>query len=174
MERIVLVDENDNFVGEEEKEKCHDGGGILHRAFLAMVFNRSGDLVLARRSASKRLWPGFWDGTVASHVFKSEDYEQASRRRLLQEIGLATQEARYLFKFHYCARYEDAGAENEICAVTVVKDVDFERIQPNDGEISGIECIPPGKLMDELRRDGKRYTPWLRLALEHMDRQRLI
>ncbi len=36
MEQIVIVDENDNYIGEEEKEKCHDGSGILHRGFLAM------------------------------------------------------------------------------------------------------------------------------------------
>jgi len=174
MERIVIVDENDNFVGEEEKEKCHDGDGILHRAFLAMVFNSSGELVLARRSAMKRLWPGFWDGTVASHVFRGEDYEQASRRRLLQEVGLMTPEARYLFKFHYSVKYGEVGAENEICAVTVVEGVESEVILPDDHEISDIQCITPGKLMDDLTKDGKRYTPWLRLAMEHMKRQQLL
>lgn len=39
MEHIVIIDEKDNCIGEEEKEKCHDGNGILHRGFLAMVFN---------------------------------------------------------------------------------------------------------------------------------------
>lgn len=28
MEQIVIVDENDNFIGVEEKEKCHDGSAF--------------------------------------------------------------------------------------------------------------------------------------------------
>jgi hypothetical protein len=80
--QIIVVDEDDNVIGEEDKEKCHDGDGILHRAFLAMVFNRAGELLLTRRSMSKKLWPQYWDGTVASHTVRGEDYEQASRRRL--------------------------------------------------------------------------------------------
>lgn len=174
MERIVIVDENDNFVGEEDKEKCHDGEGILHRGFLAMVFNRAGELFIARRSDGKKLWPGFWDGTVASHLFKGEDYEEASKRRLLQEIGLTGPEVRYLFKFHYAVRYKDIGAENEICAVTVVRGIDAKEVLPNSDEISDIRHITVGELVDDLREDGNRYTPWLRLAIQHMDRQGLI
>ena len=40
MQQIVIVDEDDNLIGEEEKEKCHDGNGILHRGFLVMIFNK--------------------------------------------------------------------------------------------------------------------------------------
>jgi len=112
VEHIVIVDENDNYVGEEEKGKCHDGKGILHRGFLIMVFNKTGELLLARRSNKKRLWPGFWDGTVASHVIEEEDYIQASKRRLLQEIGVSTDKLKYLFKFRYHIGYKDIGSEN--------------------------------------------------------------
>ncbi len=86
MENIVVVDDNDNLIGEEEKEKCHNGNGILHRGFLVMVFNRDGELFLTRRSEEKPLWPGYWDGTVASHVWRGEDYVHASRRRLVPSL----------------------------------------------------------------------------------------
>jgi isopentenyl-diphosphate delta-isomerase len=174
MEQIVIVDENDNFIGEEEKEKCHDGTGILHRAFLSMVFNSSGELLLARRSVAKRLWPGFWDGTIASHLFRGEDYEQASKRRLVQEMGLITDDVNYLFKFHYAARYKDIGSENEICAVTIVNGIDGERLFPNTDEISDIRYITMGKLIDGLVRNRDHYTPWLRLAAEHMKKEGML
>jgi isopentenyl-diphosphate delta-isomerase len=168
MEQIVIVDENDNYIGEEEKEKCHDGSGILHRGFLAMVFNRCGEILLTRRSDRKRLWPGFWDGTVASHVIKGEDYEQASKRRLKQEIGLIADHVRYLFKFHYCVGYRDIGAENEICAITTVKGIETRWIFPDNDEISEIRTSAPCLLIDEMANNRDIYTPWLIIAVERM------
>lgn len=169
-ERIVIVDEDDNCIGEEDKEKCHDGEGILHRAFLAMVFNGKGELMLARRSGEKRLWPGFWDGTVASHLFMGEDYEQASRRRLAEEIGLTAGEVRYLFKFHYKVGYRDKGTENEICAVTRVDGIDERDLSPAPSEISEIRTIRLDDLARETEgsRNRHEYVPWLILAVERM------
>lgn len=174
MEHIVIVDENDNIIGEEDKEKCHDGDGILHRAFLVTVFNRKGELLLARRSDKKRLWPGVWDGTVASHVTKEENYVQASQRRLEQEVGLTADHIEYLFKFHYKAGYEDKGTEHEICAVTKVDNVDIERLVPNRDEISNVISINPHELMEELQNRGNRFTPWLKLALENLNKHKML
>lgn len=171
-ERIVIVDEEDNCIGEEDKEKCHDGEGILHRAFLAMVFNKKGELVLARRSGKKRLWPGFWDGTVASHLFMGEDYEQASRRRLAEEIGLTAGRIQYLFKFHYKVGYEDKGTENEICAVMMVGGIDEKDLVPAHSEISEIRTQRLDDLAREIAesRDKSGYVPWLILAVERMSK----
>src|SRR3989338_2213539 len=74
-EQITIVDKTDKAVGTEGKGKCHDGEGILHRGFLMMIFNSKGELLLAKRSKEKRLWPGFWDMSVASHVHQGESYE---------------------------------------------------------------------------------------------------
>ncbi|MDA8169710.1 MAG: isopentenyl-diphosphate delta-isomerase [Nitrospiraceae bacterium] len=167
MEQIIIVDEDDNFIGEEDKEKCHEGGGILHRAFLAMVFNKKGEILLARRSAGKKLWPDYWDGTVASHLFKFENYEQASRRRLYEEIGLIAVNVKYLLKFRYQARYQDIGSENEICAVLSVE-AESNMIFPNREEISETEFLHPDKIISRWSGNSQMYTPWLMLALEKM------
>ncbi|UCH81689.1 MAG: isopentenyl-diphosphate delta-isomerase [Nitrospiraceae bacterium] len=170
MEQIVIVDENDNMIGEEEKEKCHDGNGILHRAFLAMVFTDKGKLILTKRSNTKRLWPGFWDGSVASHVFLGEDYEQASQRRLQQEIDLHTDDVEYLSKFHYKVGYRNIGTEHEICAITKVKSVDVARINLNRDEISDMRVISLQELKVDCDTNGNIYTPWLKLAVEHVSK----
>ncbi len=170
-ERIVIVDENDNAIGEEDKEKCHNGAGILHRAFLAMVFNKSGELLLTRRSNRKKLWPGYWDGTVASHLFKGEDYEQASKRRLTEEIGLTAAIVKYAFKFQYKIGYKNVGTEHEICAVTIVRGVNFDSIKPNSDEISEIMPVDPGLLRKEFGRRKDHYAPWFVLAIDHLAKQ---
>jgi isopentenyl-diphosphate delta-isomerase len=173
MEHIVIVDKKDNFIGEEEKEKCHDGNGILHRGFLVMVFNGAGELLLTRRSERKRLWPGFWDGTVASHVINGEGYIQASKRRLSQEIGLTANNIQYLFKFHYRVRYKNIGSENEICAVTRVDRIDTDRICVNNDEISSVKTITIESLMKDIKKNRQKYTPWLIIAMGQTDRLKL-
>jgi isopentenyl-diphosphate delta-isomerase len=174
MERIVIVDRNDNPIGEENKDKCHDGNGILHRGFLAMVLSGEGELLLARRSGSKRLWPGFWDGTVASHLAPGEDYITASKRRLLEELGLSTDNTKYLFKFQYHAKYKDVGAENEICAVTLVRGIDTGTIFPNGAEIASVRTMTRQALTEDIIKNPGGYTPWLIFALERINRQGLI
>lgn len=135
-----------------------------------MVFNAAGELMLTRRSEKKRLWPGFWDGTVASHVLQGENYEQASVRRLAQEIGLITHTIKYLFKFHYKAGYKDIGTEHEICAVTMVNNADLGTILLNDEEISETRSICMQELIEGLETNRNEYTPWLILAVDHMNR----
>ena len=54
---LILVDEADHGVGHMSKVLCHEGRGILHRAFSLLIFNGRGELLLQQRSASKRLWP---------------------------------------------------------------------------------------------------------------------
>lgn len=173
-EQIVIVDEHDQVIGKEDKEKCHDGDGILHRAFLAMVFNRAGELLLTRRSAKKRLWPAFWDGSVASHVLEGEDYVQASRRRLQEELGIAVDDIEYAFKFRYQAAFRSLGTEREICAVTIARGIAFDAIRPDPDEIEAVRTDDLKALIEEIRGDGRQYTPWLILALEHMSERPII
>ena len=51
-ETLILVDENDRFLGTEEKMKVHIDG-LLHRAFSVMIFNRKGQLLVQKRAKSK-------------------------------------------------------------------------------------------------------------------------
>jgi len=48
---LILVDESDHGVGHLSKVLCHEGRGVLHRAFSLLIFNGSGELLLQKRSA---------------------------------------------------------------------------------------------------------------------------
>ena len=99
-EYLILVDKNDNPIGKEEKVKCHLPNGILHRAFTALLFDKNGRLVLTRRAKEKMLWPGDWDGTVASHPRESETYVSSGERRMPDELGIQCK-LEYLVKYEY-------------------------------------------------------------------------
>ena len=103
-EQLILVDSDDRVLGHDSKAACHDGAGVLHRAFSLFVFNGAGDLLLQQRSVGKRLWPGYWANSCCSHPRRGESMEQATQRRLQQELGMAC-DLRYLFKFEYHAHF---------------------------------------------------------------------
>ena len=52
MEKVILVDENDNALGLMEKMEAHEKG-LLHRAFSVFVLNDQNQLLLQRRALSK-------------------------------------------------------------------------------------------------------------------------
>src|ERR1700761_6433167 len=79
---LILVDEADREVGYMSKARCHDGRGILHRAFSLLIFNAEGQLLLQQRSAAKRLWPLYWSNSCCSHPRRFENMETAVQRRL--------------------------------------------------------------------------------------------
>lgn len=163
-ELIVTVDESDNILGREEKWKCHHKGGILHRAFMVMVFNNKKELLLARRSSEKSLWPLYWDGTIASHNRENESYEEAAKARMRFELGVATENLKYLSKFHYRVKYDDEGSENEICAILIAEGIEENDIAVNKDEISEIKFADPARL-----KKMRKLTPWLIIALKHYE-----
>ena len=114
----MLVDTADHIVGHLDKSSCHDGEGVLHRAFSLFIFNARGELLMQRRHASKRLWPGFWSNSCCSHPRQGETMEDAVQRRCEQELGFRTP-LNYLYKFEYHARFGDLGSEHELCSVYV-------------------------------------------------------
>ena len=85
---LILVDEADQDVGHLSKERCHEGRGILHRAFSLLIFNGSDELLIQQRSAAKRLWPLYWSNSCCSHPRVAESMEAAIHRRLSKALGL--------------------------------------------------------------------------------------
>ena len=86
-EMFDVVDENDRVLRAEARETVHVNN-FLHRAVHILIFNRQGDLLLQRRSIWKDRNPGLWDSSAAGHVDSGEDYLEAARRELHEELGV--------------------------------------------------------------------------------------
>lgn len=159
-EPLILVDRNDREIGALDKSTCHDGGGVLHRAFSLFVFNRRRELLIQQRAPGKRLWPSYWSNSCCSHPRAGEVMTEAIGRRLQQELGL-TAALHYVYKFEYVARYGELGTEHELCWVYV----GWTRDEPviNTTEINDWRWVGPECLTEELTRYGDRFTPWFKL-----------
>lgn len=165
-EELILVDADDQETGSLSKALCHDGDGVLHRAFSVFLFNHAGELLLQQRAAGKRLWPGFWSNTCCSHPRKGETMQCATERRLEQELNISA-DVEFIYKFSYQANFRDLGSEHELCWVYLGRSAGQPR--PNSNEISGIRYVDPALLAEELRDHGERFTPWFRMEWERLN-----
>ena len=155
---LILVDDSDRDVGQLSKARCHEGNGILHRAFSLLIFNDAGELLIQQRSPSKRLWPSYWSNSCCSHPRSGESMEAATRRRLLEELGLACP-LNFLFKFQYQAQFDATGSEHELCSVFIGRCSDPVEINPH--EILAWRWVRPEALHAQLASQGaNKFTPW--------------
>jgi isopentenyl-diphosphate delta-isomerase len=158
---LILVDEQDQNVGYLDKAACHEGRGILHRAFSLLIFNDSGDLLIQQRAPGKRLWPLYWSNSCCSHPRSNETLEIATKRRLREELGIDCP-LHYLFKFQYQAQFDATGAENELCSVFIGCTAETPVI--NTAEINDWRWVSPQGLQEEFAAQGGRtFTPWFML-----------
>ena len=158
---LILVDEADREVGFLSKALCHNGQGLLHRAFSLLIFNGNGELLLQQRAPSKRLWPLYWSNSCCSHPRRGETMDGAIKRRLYEELGLSCP-LHFLFKFQYQAQSGTSGAEHELCSVYIARCTD--EVSINRNEIVGWRWIAPEALAAEMSGGGaEKFTPWFML-----------
>ncbi len=155
---LILVDEADRGLGHMSKALCHEGRGVLHRAFSLLIFNGGGELLVQQRAPGKRLWPLFWSNSCCSHPRRAESMEDATRRRLAEELGIGC-DLQFLFKFQYHAQFDLNGAEHELCSVFIGQCRTPPKINPD--EIHDWRWISPEVLQGQMTSaDSSRYTPW--------------
>lgn len=170
-EPLILVDADDREIGHLDKAACHDGEGVLHRAFSAFVFNRRGELLLQRRAAGKRLWGGYWSNSCCSHPRAGESMEVAVERRLQQELGMQVR-MKFAYKFEYHARFGEVGSEHELCWVYVGESDDSPVANAN--EIEETRWLSTTELSEALEQDAAAYTPWFQLEWQELSRRGLL
>lgn len=88
-EFFVIVDEDDRAVGRASRRECHGNPALVHRTAHVVVRSSDGRILLQKRNRNKDIQPGKWDTAVGGHVHAGESYEEAARREMAEEIGLA-------------------------------------------------------------------------------------
>lgn len=157
-EYIILVDEQDNKIGIEEKLKVHQKG-LLHRAFSIFVFNSKGDILIQKRADLKYHSAGLWSNTCDGHPKQKEKLSKATHRRLKEEMGFDCK-LKKLYSFHYQAVLNNDLIENEIDYIFVGK---YDgKISINKNEVSDYKWISLQKLKKDIFNNPNKYTIWFK------------
>lgn len=86
-ERFPIVDQSDRVLGSASRSEVH-GNNLRHRAVHVLIFNGAGEVCLQKRSRHKDRDPLLWDSSAAGHVNAGEEYDEAARRELKEELGI--------------------------------------------------------------------------------------
>lgn len=161
-EDIILVNEQDQAVGQCEKHRAHELG-LCHRAFSVFIFRRVDqglEVLLQKRQATKYHSAGLWTNTCCGHPRPGETIVVAAERRLREEMGFSVS-LMEVGVFHYQASLHENMIENEIDHVLMGL-YNNEVIDPNEKEVMEFRWAD----VEALQTNSADYTVWFDQALK--------
>jgi isopentenyl-diphosphate delta-isomerase len=164
MEQVILVDEQDRPIGLMEKQAAHIGPH-LHRAFSVFIFNSKGELLLQQRALSKYHSPGLWTNTCCSHPRAGETLEEATSRRLKEEMGMSCP-IHEVYTFIYMAPVGQGLTEHEFDHVFIGQSDDIPAI--NTEEVASWKYMSIDDLEKDIELYPGLYTEWFKITFEEM------
>lgn len=156
-EEVVLVDEENRFLGTMPKLEAHGAVTPLHRAFSLFLFNRQGKLLLQQRSRAKKTWPLVWSNSVCGHPGLGEETKDAVARRLAYELGMHATHVEEMSPYRYTF-VRDGVMENEICPIFF--GLSDAEPKPNPDEVEAIRWTEWGDFLKEIGEKPGFYSEW--------------
>lgn len=169
-EFVILVDENDNEIGTMEKIEAHEKA-VLHRAFSIFVFNDAGQMMLQQRALSKYHSPGLWTNTCCSHPRPGESLDDATKRRIVEEMGFSC-ELDEVLSFIYKAPFDHGLTEHELDHVFTGTYNDDPVINPD--EVEAWKWVDINDLLKNVKANPDDYTVWFKIALKEMKNKGIL
>jgi isopentenyl-diphosphate delta-isomerase len=173
---LILVDENDSFSGEyAPRHKAHTGNGLHHRAYVCIIINEQGKILLQKRK--HWLWDNLWDLSAVSHTLHyndhDESYEEAAARGLKKEMGIQGIQIQKIGGFNYFAKHNDGkSCENEYCAILFGRY--SGQINPDKEVVYANRWVSQKDLLKELKNESDSFTPWIIKAFETLQLEKKI
>jgi len=148
-ELVDIVDDDDQVIATVTRAEMR-ARRLQHRYVGIAIVSTDGRLLIHRRSDDKDIWPGWWDIAAGGVVAAGESYDDAARRELAEELGVADVEMEHLGE----GRYLDDTLAAIGRAYRVVHDGPFSF---DDGEIVEARWVTFDEL--EAMRATHRFLP---------------
>jgi isopentenyl-diphosphate delta-isomerase len=161
-EYVILVNENDEIIGQMEKIEAHEKA-VLHRAFSVFILNNKNEIMLQQRARSKYHSPLLWTNTCCSHQRINETNIEAGKRRLVEEMGFET-ELKELFHFIYKAPFDNGLTEHELDHVMI----GYYNGEPNINleEVEHWQWMSIDNIKNDMQQNPQNYTVWFKIIFE--------
>lgn len=159
LDKVVLVNPNDEVVGSENVVEAHKGLGKLHRACSVFLFNNAGRTLIQKRSNKKIVAANQWANTACGNVRPNESYLGCAKRRLKEELGIERVGLSKVGKFQYQVSFNNGFSESEIDTVFVGNFT--QEVNPNPDEVAAFKWIHFKQLLTE----ASAFAPWVSIIL---------
>ena len=179
MQQVILVDEQDNQVGIEEKLAAHKDPK-LHRAVSVVIINSKNEMLIHKRASTKYHCPRLWTNACCTHPMPGENTNDSAVRRLKEEMGIDCSEngidLQENFTFIYKKEFDNGLTEWEFDHTFVGKvDDEFlktkatsninESINPDPDEVEDWKWINIDELKQDISDNPDRYTYWFKVIV---------
>lgn len=136
----VMIKLYNNPTGEiKEKTKAHEEGNF-HRTAHIWIMNDKKEVLLQKRSATKKSHPNCWDISGAGHIRAGETVIEGAIRELKEELGILANEKDFKFiavvKSTKNPRNQEFGYVYLLKSNNEIKDYTFE-----DDEVSEVNYV---------------------------------
>jgi isopentenyldiphosphate isomerase len=88
--KLNIVNDQDEIIGEESRKKIHEEG-LLHREIHVWFYTPKGNLIPQRRGNTDT-FPNVLDATVGDHVEMGDSYTDTAIKEVLEETGVMVSE----------------------------------------------------------------------------------
>ncbi len=126
--------------------------GDYHLVVHVCIFNSKGEMLLQKRQAFKKGWPGMWDLTVGGAAIAGDDSNKAAERELFEEIGYAADLSK--MRPHLTVNF-DTGFD-DIYLMTA--DVDIDSLQLQYEEVEQVKWATKEEI-NEMLKSGQ-FVPY--------------
>tara|TARA_B100000530_G_scaffold115139_1_gene71783 strand:+ start:1445 stop:1978 length:534 start_codon:yes stop_codon:yes gene_type:complete len=160
---VILVDENNNQIGLEEKILAHKKN-LLHRAFSIFIFNDSFEILLQKRAPNKYHSGNLWTNTCCSHPLENLSLVESAKKRLVEEMGIKAN-LNEVFSFIYQAEFGNGLYEYEYDHVLF----GISNNQPilNPDEAIDYKWIKISDLKAQIEKNPGNFTVWLQIMINN-------
>ncbi|OIQ48395.1 MAG: isopentenyl-diphosphate delta-isomerase [Gammaproteobacteria bacterium MedPE] len=158
---VVLVDENDQEIGREEKLLAHQQG-LLHRAFSVFITRQHEgvtQLLLQQRAACKYHGALLWSNSCCSHPQPNEDVQSSALARVVEELGIHLKKITWVGSHTYKAVMPNLLIEHEYDHLFVAQENPaLNHFNPQ--EVEALKWQSVADIERDLKLTPELFTPW--------------
>ena len=164
-ELLDIVNDDDVVIAQEMRSIVHSRG-LQHRGVHVFLVTPQGKLLVQRRGRQQAAFPLALDCSVSEHVKAGENYRQAAKRGMEEELGINAIQVHAMVKFKMTYGPNDF----EIC-VLYEGSVDPAQVRFNPLEVQGIAYYELEELEALIHNGGIPFSSWFEQLLNWYQRK---
>jgi len=158
-EILDVVNEHDEVIGQAERDEVHRAG-LLCRLVYVCFYTASGDVILQKRSLTKKNDPGKLTTAVSGHVSSGQNYIEAAIRETLEETGLSLSEPNLISLGIVKAEYTQGNyVSNAMRGLFAYKfNGSAEDLLVEEGDGAGFVALSVEELGEQLSQEPEKFA----------------
>jgi isopentenyldiphosphate isomerase len=153
-ELLDIVNDEDIIIDQQMRSTVHQLG-LQHRGVHVFLFTADGKMLVQKRSADRAASPSALDCSVSEHIKAGEDYLEAARRGMKEEMGVDGIEIKPLVKF----RMNYGVNDNEISTLYEGM-VEPAKVKFDSIEIEAVYYFSLCELQEMIKEGNDKFCGW--------------